>query len=456
MMVTAAIGLPVAALLFYLLYVRPQRGLLLLAAGTPFHGLLVIIPGGAALTAWKEGLILLTLAATFVSPNRPRRRGLWMPWWPAVAAWVGFGIVSGLVVYGIGAATPIKITYFYIVLLWILWRTPFDARDRDHLVSLIMGIGFVTAVIGLLQQVVGAEFLVSLGYGYNEYVRTAGGILRSFSTFQTPFAFGLFVMLSLLIGVAVALSEPRRLRNLVFLCVTPIMVFGMGVSIVRASYLGLVLGLLWIGVHRHKVLAWGLAALAASAPLALLFVPANVLNSVFSSNSLGQRSGGWAETLSNMLTHPLGQGLGATGSAAYKVLIDKNPQLANVQPAQGEALGLTPYQPDNYYVKTMIELGPIGLWLIVLILVCAVSTTLGASRVLPGRDGALAIGVSASVVAAMAASLVSTYFEIFPLDVYFWLLLGTVGCAVQQNRSGSERSPSNPAAAESKLTPVNS
>jgi hypothetical protein len=100
-----------------------------------------------------------------------------------------------------------------------------------------------------------------------------------------------------------------------------------------------------------------------------------------------------------------------------------------------------------------LELGPIGLWLFTMILVGAAATTLWASRVLARTaDAALALGVSASVIAMAVASTVATYLEIFPLDVYFWLLLGVVGCAVAEHMSDTTRSPSGPEAAEYRPT----
>jgi O-antigen ligase len=116
----------------------------------------------------------------------------------------------------------------------------------------------------------------------------------------------------------------------------------------------------------------------------------------------------------------------------------------------------TNYQPDNYYVKMLLELGPIGLWLFLALIITALLWTTRLSRSLPGRDGALALGVSASIVAAMFASVVATYFEIFPIDVYFWLLLGVVGCAAAQHRSDTGRLPSGRVEAESRPISANS
>lgn len=447
------LAVPAVAALFAVLYQRPQRGLLLIAALTPLHGLLAIIPGGESLSPWKEGVLLLTLAATFVSPHRSRLPHPAYPWWPAVAAWATMGVVSALLISGLAGITAVKITYFYLIIPVILWRAPFDARDRDHLVSILMGMGVLTAFVGVAQQAVGGERLAALGYRWDEHIRIAGGLLRSFSTFQTPFAFGLFVMVSLIVGCAVSFAEPHRIRNILFLCATPVMLVGMGVTIVRASYIGLAVALLWIAVHRHRTLLLGFGAAAAAAPIVLLLAPSSVLAPLFSSSSLGERSDGWSQTLAGLWVHPFGQGLGATGSAAAKATDDGNPMLSELSLQAAVQFGFMPYQPDNYYMKLAVELGPIGLWLFVLVLLCAGVSTLRASRILSGRDAALALGVSGTVIAAAVASTVATYLEIFPLDVYFWLLLGTVGCALTQRLSPPVNSASTSASAPSRSAP---
>lgn len=432
------LAVPAAVALGLMLYQRPQRGLLLIAALTPLHGLLVIVPGGEALSPWKEGVLLLTLAATFVSPYRTKLPAPSFPWWPAVAAWMAMGVLSAVLVSGLGGITPLKITFFYLIIPVILWRAPFDARDRDTFVTILMGMGVFTALVGLAQQAVGGERLAALGYRWDDHLRTTGGILRSFSTFTTPFAFGLFVMISLIVGGAIALADPHRLRNKLFLYATPIMVLGMGVTIVRASYIGLVVALLWLAIHRHRALLLGFGAAALAAPIAFFAVPSSILSPLFSSSSLGERGDGWSETLASLWVHPFGQGLGATGSAAAKALADVNPMLSEMSLQAAVTFGHMPYQPDNYYIKLAVELGPLGVWLFVLILICAAVSTLRAARIMRGQDSALALGVSASVLAVAVASTVSTYLEIFPLDVYFWLLLGIVGCSLTQHLSSEQ------------------
>ena len=444
----AVVGLiGIVAMVF--IYRRPQHGLLLLAALVPLHGLLAILPLPGFVTAWKEGLLLFVLICAWLRRTRApdwRTPPLHMPWWPAVALWVVVGSVSAVATIGLLGFVAIKVTFFYLVIIAVLWLAPFDERDRDNLVSILMGMGVLTSFVGIAQIIVGPSFLVQLGYEYGRQVRTSGGLLRTFSTFVQPFPFGLYVMVSLLVGGAVALAEPRRRRNLGFLCVSPIMVVAMASSIVRAAILGLVVGMIWLAILRFRTLflplGLGAVALAAVFP----FVP-SLSKVFFSSSSLGERGAGWSDIISSILVHPVGRGLGTSGSAADRISTAAGVQIAGVS---------TNYQPDNYYMKMLLELGPVGLWLVLLWLLVALAWTTRLGRCLPGRDGALALGVSASIIAAMAASLVATYFEIFPIDVYFWLLLGVVGCAAAQHGSHSERWRSDQEVAASRPTSVNS
>ena len=464
--VIMALGAVAAAPVALALYRRPQRGLLLLALFAPLHGLLAIIPSGQSFAGWKEGLILLTLLSTFVSPNRHRVVHPSMPWWPAALAWVVLGSASALILSGIGGLGSIKITYFYVLIPVILWRAPFTRSDRDHLVTILMGMGILTSVIGLLQQLVGPEYLVELGYSYTEQIRITGSLLRSFSTFTGPFAFALFVSLSLIVGTSVSLADPKRLRNIIFLASTPIMIAGMGVSIVRASYIAFAVGIFCLAIYRYRSLLVVFAGIAVTVPVALLLAPSSIVAPLFSSYSLSERGNGWSSTISSLYVHPLGQGLGATGSAAAKAAEIAHPMLDTLTIKAATTLGLIPYQPDNYYMKVAVELGPIGMWIFLLLLISATVTAIRSSWVLRGQASAFALGVGASVIAAACASVFATYFEIFPLDLYFWLLIGTVGCALSQHHSDEHktyvrRSPSEqwlcaPEVEESKPTLVKS
>jgi putative inorganic carbon (HCO3(-)) transporter len=398
---------------------RPQKGVLLLAALVPFDGLLLIAPIPQWMNGWKEALALLTFCAAMVAPQSARAgtgRRL-PPWLPAVAGLGGLALVSAISVGGLQAVVALKIGFFYLLIFAIIWRCPLSLGERDRLVTILMVTGCITAVIGILQQVVGQERLAALGYEYNVTIRTAGGFLRSFSTFNQSFPFALFLMLVLLIGLPVALADPRRLRNRLFLLALPVYGLGLLTTIVRAAWLGLGVGLLYLGVRRFRSLLLPIPL----ALVALLFLPTGLGAAALSSSSSQERVNLWESNVSTVLAHPLGVGIGASGSASEKA-------------AELDRRDTSTYQPDNYYYKTLYELGLLGLWMLVLLLVSAFLAARAAASRLFGMDAALADGVAASVLAAAVVSTVATYFEIFPMDVYFWLLLGVVATCAPPSR----------------------
>jgi putative inorganic carbon (HCO3(-)) transporter len=414
------VAVPILAALAVKLVERPQRGILLLAALIPLDGLHEIVPYPSG---WKEALVLVTLAATFVAPPEARAApGRRLPSWAiAVAALFALGVASAV---GVGAEQGLlglRVIFFYVLIALAVWRCPLGERERDQLVTILMVLGVVTAAVGIAQQVIGETRLVDLGYSFERSVRTAGGYLRSFSTFFTNFPFALFLMLVLLIGIPSALVDTKRLRNRLFLFVIPVIVGGLVASITRAAWIGLAVGLVYIGVTRFRsllvVLAHGVVWIALA-----LIVAGGITGVFLSGESLQDRFDIWGTNVSEIAEHPVGQGIGSTGSAADKLTEQSGKSTKEV------------LQPDNYYFKTTLELGVLGLWLLLLLFVTAFSSVHTASNRLQGYDAALATGVAASVLAAATVSLVATYFEVFPMDAYFWMLLAVVATCVPESR----------------------
>jgi hypothetical protein len=414
------LALPVVAFLAVKFVERPQRGVLVLAALLPLDGLREITPFPAG---WKEALVLGTLAATFFAPPEARGApGRRVPSWAfAIGAFLFLGAVSVVFVGESQGLVGLKIGFFYLLVALAVWRCPLNARERDTLVTILMAMGFVTAFVGIAQQVIGEARLVDWGYSYLVSVRTAGGYLRSFSTFVTNFPFALYLMLVLLIGIPSALTDVHRLRNKLFLLSLPVLIAGLVVSITRAAWIGLAVGLVYIGVTRFRSVLAMLARVGVWLVAGLLI--ATSFGSVFlSGESLNDRLKIWESNASQVVEHPLGKGIGSTGSAAAKLT-----------EVTGEATRDV-LQPDNYYFKTTLELGVLGLWVLLFVFVTAFSAASSAARRLRGSDGALATGVAASVLAAATVSLFATYFEVFPLDAYFWMLLAVVATCVPESR----------------------
>jgi hypothetical protein len=415
----ALVTLPVAAVLGLALLRRPQHGVLVLAALVPFDGLHQLVPFPSG---WKEALVLLTLTATFVAPPEARGApGRKLPsWWVPTAGLLALALSSAVAVGATRGLVGLKVGFFYVLLAVIVWRCPLSARERDRLVTILMVAGFVTALIGVVQQVLGPERLVELGWEYNTNVRFAGGYLRSFSTFDTNFGFALFLTLVVLVALPVALADTRRLRNQLFLLGLPLLLAGLAVSITRVAWLGLAVGIAYLGITRFRSLMVVLVDAAVLAALVLLMV-SSYSSAFLSKSSSEERFDLWRDYISEVAEHPVGAGVGTSGSAAEKT-------------AEVTGTDEDTFQPDNYYFKVAYELGVVGLWLLFLVLIGAAVTVHASARGLGGTDAALASGVAASILAAAACSVMATYFEIFPLDAYFWLLLAVVATCRSESR----------------------
>lgn len=397
---------------------RPQWGLLIVATLVPFHGLLLILPVTA--TFWKEAAVLAVVAGALLAP-RERHRMTVVPWlWPALLL-VAVGTLSAVSVLGMQAAFPVKIAFFYLLPVVVIYYHPFTRADKDLLISLLTGVGVVTALYGLWQQVAGGWVLADLGYEWNEAIRYAGPLLRSFSTFNQPFPFGFFLMLVLVVGLAAALAEPGRLRSRLYWWISPLLLLAMLSSVVRAAVVGLVTALIVLGVVLYRRILVVLGSLAGVGalllPVALVLDRSGALATLFSSTSLEDRGGHWSDTVPRMLVQPFGSGLGTTGSAAER-LEGWNSPLER------------PYQPDNQYLKIGLELGLPGLVLYTVVVVIAAVVLARLIRVqTDALEQSFTAASLAMTLAACVAGVFATYLEIFPLDFYFWFLLA-VGASV--------------------------
>ena len=405
-LLSLALGWPVA------LWVaaRPQRGVLLLAAFVPFDGLLAIVPTPPFAEGWKEALLIWTIFWTALSVIRKPRTKFPIPEFVGpLVLYVVIGVLSAVYVRGAQALVGLKISYLFAGVLVVLWFRPLDARDRDRLVTILMAVAFVTSIGGLAQQLLGHERLNAMGYEYNTTIRFTSGFLRSFSTFDLPFPFGFFLAMVLLVGIPVALSEPSRLRSLLFFVSAPVLLVALAFTFVRGAWVVLGAGLLYLAVHRYKVLLLGLPI----ALLSLAFLPGQFSSPAFQSQSFNERQVGWLDNIGQVTSDPLGNGIGATGSGAEKT-------------REVTQIDSIVYQPDNQYFKVLYELGVVGLWFFVMALVASLLYVRKSEPFLSGSDRAFADGVVANMIGVFAACFVATYFEIFPMDFFFWLLLGVV------------------------------
>lgn len=393
---------------------RPQRGVILFAALLPFDGILRIF-GPLWTNPWKQIVIVGLLVATLVCPPEARaaaRRKL-PSWTIAFVLLLGLGLLSSISQDRNTALVGLRLSYFSVLITLTIWRCPLNRRERDSIVSVFLLMAIVTSIIGMWQQAVGHQYLHSLGYAYNDSIRfTTGFTLRSFSTFNLPFPFAFYLMLSILIGLPMAIAEPRRLRSKIFFLSLPLVCTAMFFTFVRGAMLGLAVGLLYLAFHRYKLLVYGIPIVL----LAALFVPsgATLSTAIFNSHSLQDRTLSWSQRFDRFADHPMGTGIGTTGAAAERAA-----KLNFVDPN-------ATYVPDNTWLKVLFELGVFGLWFMVMMVVSMFLHTRAVERRCCGIDRDFVNGAAAQLLAIMVAATVATYLELSPMDQLFWMMIGIV------------------------------
>jgi putative inorganic carbon (HCO3(-)) transporter len=251
----------------------------------------------------------------------------------------------------------------------------------------------------VLRRVLLAVYLSALfPLGYTIFGFLAGhppsevknSLTRITGTFGQSNAFGRYLMLLIIFGVALYPHLGRRLRLALGGILALSSVFLL-LTYTRTALVGAVIGLLVVGLLQSKRVLLGLVVLGIAA---LLLVPQ--LSTRFSGlsatttgsgNTLVWRLGYWTQVL----------------------------PLANSNPVTGTGLNTTPYlteqgkQPHNDFVRAYVETGLIGLGAYIAMLIALVALGIRAIRASPPRsfDRGVAVGYLGCAVAFVAVSVAS-------------------------------------------------
>ncbi|MDQ3822259.1 MAG: hypothetical protein M3321_03350 [Actinomycetota bacterium] len=215
------------------------------------------------------------------------------------------------------------------------------------------------ALFGLVQQALGVNRLMDLGYTYGTEVREAYGVLRSFGTLSEPFSYAGF----LLLGLATVLLWGRRGR-LVYLA-APLVSIGLVVSFVRTAAL-IALAVLGLALARRGHVRFALflvltSAVAAATIFAIGSQETSTRLVEVSPNqylTLNGRTTLWQEQLGTARSNwVFGRGVGATGTASQRA----EATLTGAR-AEGGEEGGSPV--DSAYLATVADVGLVGLALL--------------------------------------------------------------------------------------------
>lgn len=356
---------------------------------------------------------------------------------PALIVIVGFlaimyvlnvgGNVTGGDVYGAPWFHGVRLRLEPLVLLVAALTLPNPRRNLRYAAVSTVVTACAVSLYGLLQQALGPERLVELGYEWDREVRTIEGQLRSFGTLDSPFVYAAFLALAL--GVALFLPLRPGVR---FAAVT-IILAGLATSLVRTTtVIAVALFALWLarrGYPRAAVLSAAVAVVAGLAVFATL--ESSTTRTVQANPSLyltlNGRTTVWEERLGGKYPAWLvGEGVGAAGTAATRAQASASP---TVQPAADVG-----YTVDSGYFVTLLDVGIAGLVLTLLLFGrIGIVARRAASRGDPAGWIALAV-----LVTTVFTALTAEIFTDFPNAYLAMLLVGLAHAAAWSGAPASD------------------
>jgi O-antigen ligase len=278
------------------------------------------------------------------------------------------GLLLGLYVVNIGGAltgeTGHGVAWFHGVRLFmeplILFvfgtSVRFPHRTLRWVVATLTVVCVANALFGLLQQALGTNGLLNIGYTYGAEVREISGHVRSFGTMAEPFSYAAF----LLLGAAALLVWYRR--NPLVVLALAIVAVGLVASYVRTAAL-IAAALLAIAATQRGYGRFALPLLlAAVAAAGILFASASRETATRSVQvnpttylTLNGRTNIWTSTLNSSADWMFGRGVGAAGTASQRATRGLSSRAPNR--VKGGSI------VDSSYFAVIADIGIVGLGL---------------------------------------------------------------------------------------------
>jgi hypothetical protein len=376
-----------------------------------------------SLAAITAGAILIT-----IERRRPDR-------------WIAASVAVLLALYVIDVGHPhntawaqgVRLTAEPLLLLLVGLVLPHPRRNLRYALISLIATGCVVAFYGLLQQLIGPARLVSLGYSYDEQVRTAGSSLRSFGTLDDPFDYAAF----LLFALGAVLFWLRR--GSIAWAAGLLILLGLGASFVRTAALVLI-AFLGMQMLRWRQLAPATFLVAAALVISgvtlvgytgtqttpvTLYTPGGQTETVHAPVAEGSvafngRISAWTAALGgNPFDWVFGRGVGKVGTAAARATYGFSATATGNQ--QSPAV-------DSGYFATMADVGLIGM--LVELAMFGRLLVLGSRSARAGSDEGWA--ALALIVALMLYALTRAAFTGFPTAFLDLLVAGIAVAAATE------------------------
>ncbi len=298
-----------------------------------------------------------------------------------------------------------RAVFQYMFVFFIGFYLSGRPENTKSLLSALVVIGTVIALYGIYQWLVKVPMP-------GEWVDAAESVkTRAFSIVGSPNALGSHMALTSAVALGLVLEEKTWLKRLLWLAAFTILTLCLVLTFSRGAWLAFAGALGIIGIiYDRRILFAGIAV----ALVAVLFVPAvshrliYLFSEEYMINSASSgRISRWFQAYDQMRNNPLfGAGLGHFGGAVAKRHYN------------------TIYV-DNYYMKTLAEMGLLGLSLFLWLIGSTLRQGYNSMKqLISPRMKFMSMGMFTAILVIVLHNGVENVFEIPYLNSYFWLLTG--------------------------------
>ena len=399
------------------------RGFLILAVALylPLDVFLRKYAPGFVASLWDEGLLMLSFC--YLCWRRAADRAPRLSRVTALDGYIFFFV--GVMFFLMCAVSPymgVAIDGFRAVVQYIFWffimiRLIEDDHDFRILYVTLVAVAALIGLHGIYQFIVAAPMPASWVSQTEESVRT-----RVYSLTGSPNIMGSFLVMFAPMAAGIAYYSKQAWIRFAAMCAAGVMCLSILFTFSKGAWGGLVVAVLVFALYLDRRLI-GLMAVGGAG--ALLFVPsiANRITYLFTADyaeasARAGRSVRWETGL--QLLHDnnpfLGFGLGRFGGAVamQNKLIEETDDFKY-------------FYMDNYYLKTLVESGYLGLIAFIILLVGMIlwcMRSIGRTRRTDVHP--LAVGMFAGMCGVLVHCYFENIFEVPYMMAYFWTLAAAI------------------------------
>lgn len=295
-------------------------------------------------------------------------------------------------------------------ILWYFVTTQFirSIEDSEKVINLMLSIGLFMGIHALYQYIAKVP-MPGNWVDTSENIRT-----RAFSIIGSPNILGVIFVLFIPIAIAMFITHKDKYRKLFYLFTTIFMTMGLLLTLSRGAWLAFALAIFIFIITLNPRLIVPFIAFVGifilfggslSQRLLFMLSPLYLVKS-----AAGGRLYRWEIGLTMWRRNRLfGVGLGRFGGA-----VAINNQLA-------------PFYLDNYYLKTLTEMGIYGIVGLAFVIICFIFFAMKIIRYQDDiKKRILAIGLFSGAVGVLAQNFVENIFEVPAMIIYFWIVIALI------------------------------